>query len=318
MILVTGGMGFIGLHAVRSLIDLGEQVLITKYRTTRLPSFLVEEVGKSLHIVPLDLRDKAAVTAVLRANSIRSVLHLAAPSRSNVTPVQGLVESTSATLGLMQAAIEAGVERVTAASSLAVYFGQGSTEGPYHETMPLPLAAGHPIEADKKIDELIGAFLTASGALRVTRARIGGIWGPCYHSMMNAPSRLALLALGRSDELEGRPDPLRAHPEDRMDMMYVRDGGRALAALHTAPSLPHDVYNVSIGGATRYQDLIDAFNRAAPNAHLALKPVDRPPVVKANDYMSNQRLRQDLGFEPNYSLDDAVADYVRWLKDNRQ
>jgi UDP-glucose 4-epimerase len=318
MILVTGGMGFIGLHAVRSLIDRGEQVLITKYRTTRLPSFLADDFGKGLQIVPLDLRDNAAVTAVLREHAIRSVLHLAVPSRNNVTPVQELVESTSATLGLMQAAIEAGVERVTSASSLAVYFGQGGVDGPYQETTPLPLAASHPIEADKKIDELIGAFLTASGALRVTRARIGGIWGPCYHSMMNAPSRLALLALGRTDELEGRPDPLLAHPDDRMDMMYVRDCGRALAALHTAPSLPHDVYNVSIGGATRYQDLIDAFNRAAPGAHLTLKPVDRPPTVKATDYMSDQRLRQDIGFAPAFSLDDAVADYLRWLQDNRQ
>lgn len=316
MILVTGGMGFIGLHAARSLLDLGEQVIITRYRTVRLPAFLADDVGKSFRIVPLDLGDDAAVTAVLKEHSVRSILHLAVPPRTHVTPIQELVESTGATLGILRAAIATGVERVTAASSLAVYFGLGSTEGPYDETMRLPLEAGHPIEAVKKIDELIGAFLTASGALRVTRARIGGIWGPLYHSMMNAPSRLALLALGRTGELQGRPDPLRAHPDETMDMMYVRDCGRALAALHTADALPHDVYNVSGGGATRYGDLVEAFNRAVPQAHLALTPGAAPPAVNPNDYMSNRRLRDDTGFEPSYGLDDAVADYVHWLRDN--
>jgi UDP-glucose 4-epimerase len=316
MILVTGGMGFIGLHAARSLLDLGERVLITRYHTTRMPSFLADEVGKSLLVTPLDLTDREAVLKVLKSHSVRSVLHLAVPSRTNVSPVEELIASTSATLGLMRAAIESGIERVTTGSSLAVYFGLGRVSEPLDEALPLPLNASHPIEADKKIDEVIGAFLAASGALQVTRARIGMIWGPTYHTLMNAPSRLAFLALDRRDRLEGRPDPLRAHPEDMLDLMYVRDCGRALAQLQVAKDLRHDVYNVSGGEMVRYGDLVEAFNRAAPGANLVLSPPDRAPIGDPCGHVAIRRLQADTGFAPRFDLDSAVADYLGWLKEN--
>ncbi len=316
MILVTGGMGFIGLHTARSFLDLGHEVVITRFRTTRLPCFLADEVGKGLTVVPLDLGDPWAVRSVLRQHRIDGVVHLAVPPRTNLTPAVELAGATRATLGLLTAAIECGVTRVTAASSLAVYFGAQS--GPYTESMPLPLAAGHPIEANKKIDEVIGAFLTASQALRVVRARIGSIWGPCYHSMMNAPSRLAMRALGRHERILGRPDPLAAHPDDLMDIFYARDCGRALASLQTRPDLPNDVYNVSAGHMTRYGDLVDAVNRAAPGADLALDVPDRDPIGDPDGYVDTTRLSEDIGFRSEFGLDRAMDDYVAWLSENSE
>jgi UDP-glucose 4-epimerase len=214
----------------------------------------------------------------------------------------------------MAAAIECGVTRVTAASSLAVYFGMQS--GPFRESMPLLLSAGNPIEANKKIDEVVGAFLTASGALRVVRARIGSIWGPCYHSMMNAPSRLAMRALGRHERIQGRPDPLAAHPDDLMDIFYARDCGRALAALHTRSDPAHDVYNVSAGHMIRYGDLVDAVNRAVPEAKLALTVPDREPIGSPQGYVDTTWLGEDIGFKAEFDLERAMHDYVAWLREN--
>ena len=317
MILVTGGMGFIGLHTARSLLDLGEDVTITRYRTTRLPSFLADEVGKRLTVAPLDLSDTEAVKTTLRAHDVKSIVHLAVPPRTNLTPLQEMIGSTSATLGLLSAAVACGVTRITAASSLAVYFGLPASEGPFTEDQRLPLSASHPIEANKKIDEVIEAFLSGSGALRIVRARIGGIWGPTYHSMLNAPSRLAMVALERRDKIAGRPDPLDAHPDDMLDLLYVRDCGRALAELHVAEP-PNDVYNITVGGMTRYGDLVDAFNRAVPQAGLKLTSPRSEPVGGATGYCDNQRLRNDIGFAPRWDLQAAVQDYVAWLTENEQ
>ncbi|HEX6467521.1 MAG TPA: NAD-dependent epimerase/dehydratase family protein [Streptosporangiaceae bacterium] len=36
MILLTGGLGFIGSHAARALLDLGEDVVVTRHRTVEL------------------------------------------------------------------------------------------------------------------------------------------------------------------------------------------------------------------------------------------------------------------------------------------
>ena len=38
--LITGGMGFIGLHTARAFLDAGEDVVITYFQTWREPSFL--------------------------------------------------------------------------------------------------------------------------------------------------------------------------------------------------------------------------------------------------------------------------------------
>ncbi|MFD8792660.1 NAD-dependent epimerase/dehydratase family protein, partial [Streptomyces vinaceus] len=40
MILVTGGLGFIGSHTVRALLDLGEDCVVVQRRTTELPAVL--------------------------------------------------------------------------------------------------------------------------------------------------------------------------------------------------------------------------------------------------------------------------------------
>ena len=38
-VLITGGMGFTGLHTARALLDAGEDVVITWYQTWREPDF---------------------------------------------------------------------------------------------------------------------------------------------------------------------------------------------------------------------------------------------------------------------------------------
>ena len=37
MQMITGGMGFIGLHTAKAFLDAGEDVVITRYRSHRLP-----------------------------------------------------------------------------------------------------------------------------------------------------------------------------------------------------------------------------------------------------------------------------------------
>ena len=40
MILVTGGLGMIGAHTARTLVDLGHEVVVTSHHRTDVPSFL--------------------------------------------------------------------------------------------------------------------------------------------------------------------------------------------------------------------------------------------------------------------------------------
>ena len=54
-VLITGGMGFTGLHTARAFLDAGEDVVITWYQTWREPSFLKDEYQKRIKIERLDV-----------------------------------------------------------------------------------------------------------------------------------------------------------------------------------------------------------------------------------------------------------------------
>ena len=58
MILVTGGMGFIGLHTTRALVDAGEDVVITYYQTWREPDFIKDEFDKRVKVEKVDVPDR--------------------------------------------------------------------------------------------------------------------------------------------------------------------------------------------------------------------------------------------------------------------
>ena len=50
MIIVIGGMGFIGLNTVIRLLEVGEDVVVTQHSASRVPDIIKEHVGKRLFI----------------------------------------------------------------------------------------------------------------------------------------------------------------------------------------------------------------------------------------------------------------------------
>jgi NAD(P)-dependent dehydrogenase (short-subunit alcohol dehydrogenase family) len=57
--LITGGLGSIGSHTARALLDLGECVVLTAHRSTRLPEYPADEPGGRVVVEPLDTTDEA-------------------------------------------------------------------------------------------------------------------------------------------------------------------------------------------------------------------------------------------------------------------
>ena len=60
VILITGGLGSIGSHTARALLDLGESVVLTAHRSTQLPEHLADEPAGRVVVEPLDTTDEAA------------------------------------------------------------------------------------------------------------------------------------------------------------------------------------------------------------------------------------------------------------------
>jgi UDP-glucose 4-epimerase len=63
MILVTGGLGSIGSHTARALLGLGESVVLTAHRSTRVPEYLADEPSGPVVSEPLDTADDRSTTS---------------------------------------------------------------------------------------------------------------------------------------------------------------------------------------------------------------------------------------------------------------
>ncbi len=312
MILITGGMGFIGLHTARELLDAGQDLVLTRYHVRREPDFLAGALGSRIAVETLDTADSYAVSDLMSRYDIDSVIHLAVPALGRLAPAQEAQANLTGLLNVLEAARVGHVRRVTLASSVAVYAGAGP--GPWREDTPLPVASGSPTGTFKKMTETVTDHYAERTGLDVALVRIGFIYGPLYHSMSNLPSRLAHAAVrGRDPGFTG-PGGTVPLAGDGLDYCYVKDCARAIALLHLAGRLRHRIYNVGGGRVTSNGELAEAVTAACPAATLPeLAPGGGQGGPAGSGFMDLARIRAELGYEPAYQPAKAIADYCGWL-----
>jgi UDP-glucose 4-epimerase len=312
MILITGGLGSIGSHTARALLDLGQSVVLTAHRSAELPEYLAGEPDGRVVVAPLDTTDEAAFLDIGKRHEITGIVHLAAARYDLPDPVDYLRAESVALLNALEAATAWGVRRFSVASSIGVY--AGVDEVPWREDAPLPVVAPHQIHAFKKTAELFATLTGDSAGFDAVSLRIGTIWGPLGlpdNPFFALPRLLSAAVWGEDPDLT--PPRPTAYADDATDLCYVKDCGRAIAHLMLAERLNHRIYNVSTGRLVRYGEVVAAINAAVPGANIAL-PEGRNPDRPPDNYLDTTRLREDTGFRPEYDVERAVPDYVDWLR----
>src|SRR5262245_18636365 len=246
--LITGGMGFIGLHTARACLDAGEDVLITYFQTWREPSFIKDDYHKRVQIEQVDVTDREGLMALGKKYQINRIAHLAVPGLGALGPVDDLQTNIAGLTHLLEAALAWGSQRLTLASSVAVY--AGLPAGPFVEDARLPVESGNPTETFKKAWEILGLHFASRTGLEIIAMRIGGIWGPLYHSMANLPSRLVHAAVKGTDADLAAARGGVPFADDGSDMGYVKDCSHGNQRLTLTEQLHHKIYNIGSGRPT--------------------------------------------------------------------
>jgi nucleoside-diphosphate-sugar epimerase len=312
VILITGGLGSIGSHTARALLDLGESVVLTAHGSAGLPEYLAREPGGRVVVEPLDTTDEATFVDIGKRHEITGIVHLAAARHDLPDPVEYLRADTLGLLNALRAATVWGVRRFSVASSIGVY--AGVDEVPWREDTPLPVVAGHQIHVFKKTAELFTTLTGNSAGFDAVSLRIGTIWGPLGlpdSPFFALPRLLSAAVWGEEPDLTPPRPP--AYAEDGGDLCYVKDCGRAIALLMLAERLNHGSYNISAGRLVRNSEVVAAINAVVPGANITL-PEGRNPDRPPDNYLDTTRLRADTGFRPEYDVERAVPDYVDWLR----
>jgi UDP-glucose 4-epimerase len=119
-ILVTGGAGYIGGHAVLALLDRGFGAVILDDLSTGASSF----VPKDVPLVVGDIGDRKLIADVIASNNIDTVLHFAAKvdvAASIADPLDYYLNNTIKAQSIIQVAVDCGVRNFIFSSTAAVY-----------------------------------------------------------------------------------------------------------------------------------------------------------------------------------------------------
>ena len=171
-VLVTGGAGYIGAHAVKALIEEGYDVSIVD----NLSTSDLRNVHSKAHFFPISIHDQDAVESILIQQKIDSIMHFAAFSlvqESVENPLKYYHNNVEGTRALLQAMQNAGVNDIIFSSTAAVY-GEPTTQ-PIKETTPCN--PKNPYGASKKAIEDMLYWTSQTSSLNYIALRYFNVAG---------------------------------------------------------------------------------------------------------------------------------------------
>lgn len=306
MILITGGGGFIGLNTAKYLVDEGEGVVLLKRRPFQIPPFLKQYEGNQVKVVAGDILELPFLYSLVKEYKIESIIHLASMHEPEIL-YRVLKANVEGTTEILETARIFGLRRVTFCSSEAVYLPADNSQL-FREEMAFSLHSPDYISATKKAGEHICHLYAKQYAMSVPIVRPPRVWGPLYHSGIQ-PIQLMV-----ENSITGKFSNFSRLDGDKLgNFVYIKDCARAIGMIHLAPKLSNNVYNVSDIIRHSLSEFKQAIMEFIPEANISLggpgeNSTDDPP-------MNIDRIREDLGFTPEYDLKKGIKDYLGWLKE---
>jgi len=319
-LLVTGGAGYIGCHALRALQRAGHTaVVFDDLRSGR------EMLVRGAALVHGDVRDRDAVARVFAEQGpFDGVLHFAAllsVPESVANPMLYYSNNVTGSAVLLEAALAAGTRACVLSSTAAVY------GHPKQQPIPesAPLAPINPYGASKLMVERMLADAEAAHGLRWAALRYfnasgadpEGDLGECHDPETHLIPVALEAAAGLRDALPlyGTDYPTRDGTCVR-DYIHVSDLATAhvlaLEALLAGRSL--GPRNLATGRGVTNRELLAAIERVVgrrvPVRESPRRPGDPPELVA-----DATRFRSEFGWEPRHSdLDTIVRTAWAWLR----
>ena len=326
-VLVTGGAGYIGSHAVLALLDAGHRPvvidnLVTGFRWA---------VAKEAPFYEGDISDEALVADIFAKEDINAVMHFAGSiivPESVENPLKYYHNNTAKTRSLIDSIIKAGIRHMIFSSTAATY--GIPKESPVREDMPtLPI---NPYGTSKLMTEFMLRDVAAVHDFNYCALRYFNVAGadPKGRSGQSTLGATHLIKLAVEAAL-GKRDSVGVYGTDYAtedgtgvrDYIHVADLAAAhviaLEALTADPATSHTL-NCGYGHGYSVLQVLDAVDRVTNN-QLVRKMEGRRAGDPDSLISDNRGIIARFGWQPKYDdLDTIVQHALAWerqLEDRR-
>ena len=311
---VTGAGGMVGSHLVEILHKRGFAVLGSYYH----PTTDITEIPPEIRLIELDIRDFAAMEALLEKERPDIIYHLAAQSFPVVSwkdPYYTMDVNVNGTVGIFEAIRKLKEKdgydpRVVVISSSAIYGEALLSYSPDHlpdETCPmLPL---HPYGVSKVAEDLLCFQYNRNYGIQAMRVRLFNCTGPKKVGDITSDftKRAVLLEKEGSNRLVvGNLTALRA-------ILDVRDLCEGLIIL-AEKGEAGEPYNICSSHIFRMDHVVECIEKAMGTKY---ELVTDPKLLRPADerlYAGDCSKIKALGWEEKYTYEQTVADMIAYWR----
>ena len=331
MILVTGGLGYIGSHTCVALAQAGHQLSIVDNLCNSKPSVLerIRELapGAAIEFHRADLRERAALDAVFAAQPIDAVVHFAglkAVGESVERPLLYWDNNVGGTIALLEAMQQHGVRKLVFSSSATVY---GLPEYlPYREEHPLRPESPYG-RTKLAIEQLLSDKSGSEPDFRYASLRYFNPIGAHPSGRIGEDPRgipnnlfpfVTQVAIGRLPKLRvfGN-DYATSDGTGVRDYIHVMDlaDGHVAALRYLREQQRSITANLGTGNGQSVLQVVDAFRRVTGIA-VPYEVAPRRPGDIAAFWADPSLAARELGWRAARGLDDMCRDAWRWQSRN--
>ncbi|MEO8440834.1 MAG: ADP-glyceromanno-heptose 6-epimerase [Spartobacteria bacterium] len=300
--LVTGGAGFIGSNLTLTLQEKFPSARLTVIDDFRSGDFK-NLLGYRGDFVATDL-SSLDWAAQFCEEKFDGIFHLASITDTTVhdqfPQVHDNVESFRRLLRFAQPHRT----RIVYASSAATYGAASGVNLESHEAAPANVYAFSKVI----MDNLARRAVADHPEWRIVGLRYFNVYGP-REAHKGVPASM-ILHLSRQIR-EGKRPRIFKHGEQKRDFVYVKD--IVQGTLRAMEAKESGIYNLGSGQARSFNEVIEILNKTLGTA---FKPeyFDNPHAHYQNHTEADlTNVRRSLGYEPQFSLEEGVADYMKWL-----
>lgn len=312
-VLITGGAGLVGSHIADELVQKNvREIIIFDSFTRGCRENLANVInGPSVRIVEGDIRDRRQLEETM--SGVDLVFHQAAIRITQCAeePRLALDVLVEGTFNVLEAAVQAEVKKVVAASSASVYglaeeFPTTEKHQPYNNRTIYGAAKAFDEGLLRSFNDMYGLDYVALRYFNVYGPRMD-IYGAYTEVLIRWMERIAA----------AQPPLIFGDGTQTMDFVYVEDIASAniLAAQSTVTD---EVFNVASGMETSLNELAATLARVMGSD---AKP-EYGPERKVNPVPRRladiSKARSLLGFEATVSLEDGLRRLVEWWREEKR
>ncbi|MGL5327921.1 MAG: UDP-glucose 4-epimerase GalE [Peptostreptococcaceae bacterium] len=322
MILVCGGAGYIGSHAVRQLIDKNEEVIIVD----NLETGHREAIHPKAKFYEIDIRNEEALDKVFEENNIEAVIHFAANSlvgESMTNPLKYYNNNVHGTEILLKVMAKYNVKKIVFSSTAATY-GEPKNIPILESDITNPTNAyGETKLAMEKMmkwaDIAHGVKYISLRYFNVAGAHESGNIGEDHNPETHLIPLILQVPLGKREFISIFGEDYDTHDGTCIrDYIHVIDLADAhiLALYKLREGANSNIYNLGSGNGFTVKEMVEAARKVTGH-EIPSKICERRAGDPAKLVASSKKARLELGWNPKLeNIEEMIASAWNWHKNN--